>query len=77
MKYFAVIGRMLWKDDNNYAICFAQRDDGDRDAAIKAFKDIVYFEHDVDQSEQERLEANGDGVSIDQILCSDSPIEEC
>lgn len=49
----------------------------DRAEAERLFRSDVYGEMDMSDEEIEKAEAKGEGVFIDYVLCSDSPIEEC
>ena len=71
MKYYAVIGRMLWADDDNFSIIFHT---DSHESACKQFTDLVYEDHGIEVGEREELERSGEGVSIAEVLVSDTEI---
>lgn len=70
--YWAVAGRMCG-DHEDHVRFFQQCTYQD---AIDLFRIQVYEDKGVTLAERELAEANGEGVFVNLVLASDSPIEE-
>jgi len=70
--YWAVAGRMCGDDEDH--VRFFQH--CTREDAIDLFRIQAYEDEGMSVEERELAEANGEGVFVNIVLASDSPIEE-
>lgn len=70
MSYYAITGRIWGDDEDTVLTLYADS----KEEAINQFRHWMWEQDGSSQEDRDLLEANGEGVFINQILVSTSPI---